>query len=86
MRHPRQVSLCLLLCLGAPLPSAAQNAATEKTGPQAATQLPATDLERVRVGSTAPDFALPDENSKPVTLSDYRGRKAVVLVFYRGHW
>jgi cytochrome oxidase Cu insertion factor (SCO1/SenC/PrrC family) len=86
MKHPRQASLCLMLCLGAPLASPAQHAAPAKPGPQAAAQLPAADPERVRVGSTAPDFTLPDENSKPVTLSDYRGRKAVVLVFYRGHW
>ena len=33
----------------------------------------------------APDFTLPDQHGRPVTLSDLRGRKAV-LIFYRGHW
>jgi len=33
----------------------------------------------------APDFTLTDQHGMPVTLSDLRGRKAV-LVFYRGHW
>lgn len=33
----------------------------------------------------APDFTLLDHNSRSVSLSDFRGRK-VVLVFYRGHW
>ena len=33
-------------------------------------------------GSAAPDFELKDQTGKPVRLSDYRGKKAVVLVFY----
>lgn len=33
----------------------------------------------------APEFALLDHDSQPVSLSDYRG-KNVVLVFYRGDW
>ena len=33
-------------------------------------------------GSPAPDFELRDQTGKPVRLSDYRGKKAVVLVFY----
>jgi len=32
----------------------------------------------------APDFVLSDVNGRPVRLSDYRRRKAVVLVFNRG--
>lgn len=35
------------------------------------------------VGSTAPDFTLPDQNGNTVKLSDLRG-KNVVLVFYPG--
>jgi len=33
----------------------------------------------------APDFTLTDQHGRPLTLSDLRGRKAV-LIFYRGHW
>lgn len=40
----------------------------------------------IRVGETAPDFTLPDASGKPVTLAEYRGKKPVVLVFYRGYW
>ena len=40
----------------------------------------------LRVGERPPDFRLPDAAGQPVTLSEYRGRKPVVLVFYRGHW
>lgn len=34
------------------------------------------------VGATAPDFTLNDYNRQPVSLSDYRGKKNVLLVFY----
>lgn len=36
----------------------------------------------VEVGSEAPDFTLNDYNKQPVTLSSFRGSKAVLLVFY----
>jgi cytochrome oxidase Cu insertion factor (SCO1/SenC/PrrC family) len=45
-----------------------------------------TDLDRVRVGQPAPDFTLEDSDGKNVSLADYRGKKNVVLIFYRGHW
>ncbi|MBS4730150.1 peroxiredoxin [Mycobacterium sp. SM1] len=34
------------------------------------------------VGTPAPDFTLRDQNQQPVTLSDYRGAKNVLLVFF----
>jgi peroxiredoxin (alkyl hydroperoxide reductase subunit C) len=34
------------------------------------------------VGAAAPDFTLKDQNGQDVTLSQFRGDKAVVLVFY----
>ncbi len=36
----------------------------------------------VDVGSEAPDFELKDQNNQQVRLSDFRGSKAVLLVFY----
>ncbi|MBA0125566.1 peroxiredoxin [Haloechinothrix sp. YIM 98757] len=36
----------------------------------------------VEVGANAPDFTLNDYNKQPVTLSDFRGDKPVLLVFY----
>ena len=36
----------------------------------------------VQVGDTAPDFELKDQTGQPVRLSDFRGKKAVVLAFY----
>lgn len=34
------------------------------------------------VGSPAPDFTLRDQDGEEVTLSSFRGRKNVVLIFY----
>jgi cytochrome oxidase Cu insertion factor (SCO1/SenC/PrrC family) len=45
-----------------------------------------TDLDRVVLGTVAPDFALEDMNKKIVRLSEFRGKQFVVLVFYRGHF
>jgi hypothetical protein len=36
----------------------------------------------VAVGTEAPDFTLKDQNGQPVTLSDLRGKKNVLLVFF----
>jgi len=33
-----------------------------------------------------PDFTLPNQDGQPVTLSSFRGKGPVLLVFYRGHW
>ena len=55
-------------------------------GPKDGANLAPTDLERVKTGQPAPDFALEDVNGKSVSLSDFRGKKSVVLVFYRGYW
>ena len=40
----------------------------------------------LRVGERPPDFTLSDATGRPVTLGDYRGKKPVVIVFYRGYW
>ena len=36
----------------------------------------------LKVGDMAPDFTLPSTGGKPVTLSEFRGKKNVVLAFY----
>ncbi|MDQ7903182.1 peroxiredoxin [Phytohabitans sp. ZYX-F-186] len=36
----------------------------------------------IAVGVEAPDFLLRDQNNQEVRLSDFRGRKSVLLVFY----
>lgn len=40
---------------------------------------------RIKVGVSAPEFELPDQEGRPVRLSDYRGYP-VLLVFIRGDW
>ena len=55
-------------------------------GPKDGVRLIASELDRVKVTQPAPDFTLEDAAGKPVTLADFRGKKSVVLVFYRGYW
>ncbi len=58
-----------------------------------ARQLPASN-RAPRIGQKAPDFTLPDQDSKVITLSNLLesgtsgpgGASAVLLIFYRGYW
>jgi cytochrome oxidase Cu insertion factor (SCO1/SenC/PrrC family) len=61
-------------------------AAQSPLGPKDGRNLPPADLNRVRAGQAAPDFTLESRAGEPVTLSQFRGQKRVVLVFYRGQW
>ena len=45
-------------------------------------QQPPQQHTQLKVGDTAPDFTLPDNNNHPVKLSDFRGKKNVVLAFF----
>jgi cytochrome oxidase Cu insertion factor (SCO1/SenC/PrrC family) len=76
----KRLVISLLLVLFAHAPVSAQSAA------QDGANLPATDLKRVKVGEPAADFTLEDAEGKKISLSDFRGKKSVVLVFYRGYW
>jgi cytochrome oxidase Cu insertion factor (SCO1/SenC/PrrC family) len=55
-------------------------------GPKDGGNLSATDLDRVKAGQLAPDFTLENFDGKAISLSDFRGKKNVLLVFYRGQW
>jgi len=57
-----------------------------RLGPHDGLDLPRVDTGRVAVGDVAPDFSLMSYAGTVTTLSDFRGEKNVVLVFYRGHW
>lgn len=41
-------------------------------------------MSRVEVNTHAPDFALPDFRGNSVRLSDFVGRKNMLVVFNRG--
>jgi len=40
----------------------------------------------IKVGDPAPDFTLKDQDQKDIKLSDFRGKKHVVLAFYPLDW
>ncbi len=50
--------------------------------PAQQSQQPAIAKTNLKVGDVAPDFTLPDQNRKPVKLSEFRGKKNVILAFY----
>jgi len=54
-------------------------ATVSAAGVYAQTAPPKTHL---KVGDEAPDFTLPSTAGKPVKLSDYRGKKNVILAFF----
>ena len=51
---------------------------------QAPAQQPARTIAHtnLKVGDVAPDFTLPDDMGHQVKLSDFRGKKNVILAFY----
>jgi peroxiredoxin len=50
--------------------------------PAQQSQQPAIAKTNLKVGDVAPDFTLLDQNGKPVKLSEFRGKKNVILAFY----
>ncbi len=41
-------------------------------------------MDKKLIDKQAPDFELNDAGGKPIRLSDYRGKKNLILVFNRG--
>jgi peroxiredoxin Q/BCP len=41
---------------------------------------------KIAIGKEAPDFALPDQDENTVTLSDFRDKRNLLLIFVRGDW
>lgn len=48
----------------------------------ASAQAPQAPKTQLKVGDPAPDFTLRDTEGKQVKLSDFKGKKQVVLAFY----
>jgi len=40
----------------------------------------------LRVGDKAPDFLLKTSDGREIRLSDFHGKKNVLLFFFRGMW
>jgi peroxiredoxin Q/BCP len=67
-----------VLCLGLLIASSVSLAA-QQPSQQARPPAPKTHL---KVGDAAPDFTLPSTDGKTYTLSEFKGKKNVVLAFY----
>lgn len=67
-RNVMALAGAFLLLLSAQFPIAAQDDTMATT--------------TLKVGDVAPDFTLPSDQNKPVKLSDYHGKKTVILAFY----
>jgi len=80
------LSLCALTCQKSAQPGGApgSNAANAPAGAQAGAspQQPSAPVTHLKVGDRAPDFELTDTEGQKVRLSDFRGKKNVVLAFY----
>jgi cytochrome oxidase Cu insertion factor (SCO1/SenC/PrrC family) len=75
------LSLCGLTCQKSgqlPTNEASANAANSSGG----ARQPAAPQTQLKVGDRAPDFELTDTEGQKVRLSDFRGKKNVVLAFY----
>jgi cytochrome oxidase Cu insertion factor (SCO1/SenC/PrrC family) len=77
---------CFVVTAGSIFLCLAVSVAQAQLGPKDGADLSPTDLERVKVGDTAPDFTLENMDGQRVSLFEVYRKKAVVLVFYRGQW
>lgn len=78
------LALGALSCQQSSAPDAAAPPATPAVAARdaATAQAPAAPVTHLKAGDPAPDFALTDTEGQTVRLSDFRGRKNVVLAFY----
>ena len=53
-----------------------------RTETKPAEKKPEAAAPKINVGDMAPDFTLPDQGGKKVSLHDFRGKKNVALAFY----
>ncbi len=80
------LTLCSLSCQRAARSNtpasvnAVNSSSTQRAG--AESQPPTAPQTHLKVGDAAPDFTLTDTEGRPVKLSDFRGKKNVVLAFY----
>lgn len=51
-------------------------------GPADVAQAPSSDIQRVEVGETVPDFELTSQNGIPIHLRDFRGKMVLLTFIY----
>jgi cytochrome oxidase Cu insertion factor (SCO1/SenC/PrrC family) len=73
-------ALCILFLFAAASIAAAQPTPTQSPSP--AKPSPPAPHTNLKVGQAAPDFTLPATDGKTYKLSDFKGKKNVVLAFY----
>lgn len=82
----RLAALLLAVCLLCPLAANAQPGVPSELLYQPGQLKPVDSVLAVKVGDKAPDFDLPGVDGARVKLSDYLGRKNVVLSFVPAAW
>jgi cytochrome oxidase Cu insertion factor (SCO1/SenC/PrrC family) len=81
------LSVCSLTCQRATqsnsnLSNANATNSSSGANERAASQPPTAPQTQLKIGDAAPDFTLTDTDGKQVKLSDFRGKRNVVLAFY----
>jgi cytochrome oxidase Cu insertion factor (SCO1/SenC/PrrC family) len=81
------LSLLSLTCQKSAQPSGGGSVGNSNNSPanaqaNSAAQQPSAPQTQLKVGDRAPDFELTDTEGQKVRLSDFRGKKNVVLAFY----
>ena len=81
------LSLFSLTCQKSTQPSGGGSGGNSNNSPasaqaNSASQQPSAPQTQLKVGDRAPDFELTDTEGQKVRLSDFRGKKNVVLAFY----
>jgi cytochrome oxidase Cu insertion factor (SCO1/SenC/PrrC family) len=82
-RNFKAAAALLVLALVVPILTQCSTADTPVAAtPEAKATASAPEPATLKVGDKAPDFTLPDQNGKQISLSQFRGKENVVLAFY----
>jgi cytochrome oxidase Cu insertion factor (SCO1/SenC/PrrC family) len=80
-RNFKAAAVLLVLALVVPILSQCSSADTP-AAPEGGAMASAAEATTLKVGDKAPDFTLPDQNGKKISLSQFQGKENVVLAFY----
>lgn len=71
-----------VLAIIIPILSQCSSATTQSKATESKPKTTAVEPAVLKVGDKAPDFTLPDQFGKDISLSQFHGKKNVVLAFY----